>query len=164
MIVVNTSNEISTDISARFRLADGLLRQNIVARVSINKLTLTYVSSLIVPQLSIAIRIAGNLNKPPTRWKLNTTLRFVPAGLGMLSSMPAGIGIKERIMRDIEIWRTSEKTIKKVNGTMLILIIAQIFQRVGSTFLTLRISANMVSTRLSTMLKIWANILPKKVE
>lgn len=27
--------------------------------------------------------------------------------------MPAGIGIKERIMRDIEIWRTSEKTIKK---------------------------------------------------
>ena len=68
--------------------------------------------------------------------------------------MPAGIGIKERIMRDIEIWRTSEKTIKKVNGTMLILIIAQIFQRVGSTFLTLRISANMVSTRLFTMLKI----------
>ena len=49
MIVVNTSNEISTDISARFRLADGLLRQYITARVSINKLTLTYVSSLIVP-------------------------------------------------------------------------------------------------------------------
>ena len=67
MIVVNTSNEISTDISARFRLADGLLRQYITARVSINKLTLTYVSSLIVPQLSIAIRIAGNLNKAPTR-------------------------------------------------------------------------------------------------
>lgn len=67
MIVVNTSNEISTDISARFRLADGLLRQNIVAKVSINKLTLTYVSSLIVSQLSIAFRIAGNLNKPPTR-------------------------------------------------------------------------------------------------
>ena len=68
--------------------------------------------------------------------------------------MPAGIGIKERIMRDIEIWRTSKKDHQKVNGTMLILIIAQIFQRVGSTFLTLRISANMVSIRLSTMLKI----------
>ena len=68
--------------------------------------------------------------------------------------MPAGIGIKERIMRDIEIWRTSEKTIKKVNGTMLILIIARTFPRVGGTFPTLKISANMVSTRLSTMLKI----------
>ncbi len=93
MIVVNTSNEISTDISAKVRSVDGLLRQHIATSVSINKLTLTYVSSLIVSQLSIAIRIAGSLNKPPTRWKLNTTLRFVPAGLGMLSSVPAGIGI-----------------------------------------------------------------------
>lgn len=31
----------------------------------------------------------------------------------MLSSMPADIGIKGRIMRNIEIWRTSKKTIKK---------------------------------------------------
>lgn len=67
MIVVNTSNEISTDISTRVRSVDGLLRQHVATSVSINKLTLTNVSSLIVPQLSIAIRIAGNLNKPPTR-------------------------------------------------------------------------------------------------
>lgn len=60
MIVVNTSNEISTDISARVRLFDGLLRQHSVARVSINKLTLTYILSLIVLQLSIAYGIAGN--------------------------------------------------------------------------------------------------------
>ena len=31
----------------------------------------------------------------------------------MLSSMPAGIGVQERTMQDIEIWRTSERTIKK---------------------------------------------------
>ena len=67
MIVVNTSKGISTDISARVRLAGRLHLQYVTAKVSINKLTLTYVSSLIVPQLSIALWIAGNLSKPPAR-------------------------------------------------------------------------------------------------
>ena len=70
MIVVNTSNEISADISARFRLANGLLRQHIATRVSINKLTLTYVSRLIVSQLSIAFRIAGSLKQAAYKVKI----------------------------------------------------------------------------------------------
>lgn len=61
MIVVNTSNNVSIMVW----LSDGLLKQHIATRLNINKLTLTYVSGLIVSQLSIAFRIAGILNKPP---------------------------------------------------------------------------------------------------
>ncbi len=79
---------------------------------------------------------------------------LVPVGLGMLSSMPAGIGIWEKIMVDIEAWRTSEKTIKKVRGTTLILIIVRILQSAGIIFLTRKIFVNTAFILLSTIPKI----------